>query len=131
VQKGSIMKVMEEFNIQGRQTSFYKHCPGTFGYKLEQLMADNSSTTLLGFSIKCSFISHFWQSTHHSISVLPYIAAPKLKIHCSAAVNAICAREWQNCGVRGDWWQMVIIIVLPVVCGGDTTVRWGKIGDWW
>jgi hypothetical protein len=23
---------MEEFNIQGKQTSFYKYCPGTFGY---------------------------------------------------------------------------------------------------
>jgi len=26
--------VMEEFNIQGKQTSFYKCCPGTFGYTL-------------------------------------------------------------------------------------------------
>jgi len=26
--------VMEEFNIQGKQTSFYKYCPGTFGYTL-------------------------------------------------------------------------------------------------
>jgi len=26
--------VMEEFNIQGKQTSFYKYCPGTFGYIL-------------------------------------------------------------------------------------------------
>jgi len=25
---------MEEFNIQGKQTSFYKYCPGTFGYTL-------------------------------------------------------------------------------------------------
>ena len=32
VQKGSTLKVMEEFNIQGKQTSFYKYCPGTFGY---------------------------------------------------------------------------------------------------
>ena len=32
VQKGSILKVMEEFNIQGKKTSFYKYCPGTFGY---------------------------------------------------------------------------------------------------
>ena len=34
VQKGSTLKVMEEFNIQGKQTSFYKYCPGTFGYIL-------------------------------------------------------------------------------------------------
>ena len=34
VQKGSTLKVMEEFNIQGMQTSFYKYCPGTFGYIL-------------------------------------------------------------------------------------------------
>jgi hypothetical protein len=34
VQKGSMLKVMEEFNIQGKQTSFYKYCPGTFGYSL-------------------------------------------------------------------------------------------------
>ena len=32
MQKGSTLKVMEEFNIQGKQTSFYKYCPGTFGY---------------------------------------------------------------------------------------------------
>ena len=36
VQKGSTLKVMEEFNIQDKQTSFYKYCPGTFGYTLEQ-----------------------------------------------------------------------------------------------
>ena len=34
MQKGSTLKVMEEFNIQGKQTSFYKYCPGTFGYTL-------------------------------------------------------------------------------------------------
>jgi len=34
VQKGSTLKVMEEFNIQGKQTSFYKYCPGIFGYTL-------------------------------------------------------------------------------------------------
>jgi len=34
VQKGSTLKVMEEFNIQGKQTSFDKYCPGTFGYTL-------------------------------------------------------------------------------------------------
>jgi len=34
VQKGSTLKVMEEFNIQGKQTSFYKYCPGTFRYTL-------------------------------------------------------------------------------------------------
>ena len=32
VQKRSTLKVMEEFNIQGKQISFYKYCPGTFGY---------------------------------------------------------------------------------------------------
>jgi len=34
VQKGSTLKVMEEFNFQGKQTSFYKYCPGTFEYIL-------------------------------------------------------------------------------------------------
>ena len=34
MQKGSTLKVMEEFNIQGKQISFYKYCPGTFGYTL-------------------------------------------------------------------------------------------------
>jgi hypothetical protein len=33
VQKGSTLKVMEEFNVQGKQT-YYKYCPGTFGYIL-------------------------------------------------------------------------------------------------
>jgi len=28
---------MEEFNIQGKQTSFYKYCPGTFGYTLVRI----------------------------------------------------------------------------------------------
>jgi len=26
--------VVEAFNIQSKQTSFYKYCPGTFGYTL-------------------------------------------------------------------------------------------------
>jgi len=34
MQKGSTLKVMEEFNIQEKQTSFYKYYPGTFGYIL-------------------------------------------------------------------------------------------------
>ena len=34
MQKGGTLKVMEEFNIQVKQTSFYKYCPGTFGYTL-------------------------------------------------------------------------------------------------
>ena len=34
VQKGSTLKVMEEFNIQGKQTSFHKYYPGTFEYTL-------------------------------------------------------------------------------------------------
>jgi len=34
VQNGSTLKVMEEFNIQGKQTSFYRYCPGTFVYIL-------------------------------------------------------------------------------------------------
>ena len=34
VQKVTTLKVMEEFNIQGKQTSFYKYRPGTFGYIL-------------------------------------------------------------------------------------------------
>ena len=34
VQKVSTLKVMEEFNIQGKQTSFYKSCHGNFGYTL-------------------------------------------------------------------------------------------------
>ena len=36
--KGSTLKVMEEFNIQGKQTSFYKYCPGTFGHILVLLL---------------------------------------------------------------------------------------------
>jgi len=34
VQKVSTLKVVEEFNIQAKQSSFYKYCPGTFGYIL-------------------------------------------------------------------------------------------------
>jgi len=30
--------VVEEFNIQGKQTSFYKYCPGTFGYTLVHII---------------------------------------------------------------------------------------------
>ena len=32
--------MMEEFNIQGKQTSFYKYCPGTFGYTLVYPFSD-------------------------------------------------------------------------------------------
>ena len=41
VQKGGTLKVMEEFNIQGKQTSFYKYCPGTFGYTLVLVRSRN------------------------------------------------------------------------------------------
>ena len=34
VQKGSILKVMEEFNIQSKRTTFHKKWPGTSGYTL-------------------------------------------------------------------------------------------------
>jgi hypothetical protein len=34
VQKESTLKVMEEFSIQGKHTSFYKYSPGTFGHIL-------------------------------------------------------------------------------------------------
>jgi hypothetical protein len=34
VKKGSTLKVMEEFNIQGKEISFYKYCPRTFEYIL-------------------------------------------------------------------------------------------------
>ena len=40
---------MEEFNIQGKQTSFYKYCPGTFGYTLVlQAKRYNAKTTGAG-----------------------------------------------------------------------------------
>ena len=41
MQKGSTLKVMEEFNIQVKQTSFYKYCPGTFGYILVYFVTDS------------------------------------------------------------------------------------------
>jgi hypothetical protein len=31
---------MKEFNIQGKQTSFYKYSPGTFGYTLVSINPD-------------------------------------------------------------------------------------------
>ena len=45
VQKGSTLKVMEEFNIQGKQTSFYKYSLGTFGYTLVQLLPQSQTTS--------------------------------------------------------------------------------------
>ena len=33
--------MMEEFNIQGKQTSIYKDCPGTFGYVLVNEYQEN------------------------------------------------------------------------------------------
>ena len=49
MQKGSTLKVMEEFNIQGKQTSFYKYCPGTFAYTLVlQAKRYNAKTTGAG-----------------------------------------------------------------------------------
>ena len=38
VQKGSTLKVIEEFNIEGKQTTFYNYCPGTFGYILVNIL---------------------------------------------------------------------------------------------
>jgi hypothetical protein len=44
VQKGSTLKVLEEFNIQGKQTPFYKYCPGTFGYTLVYIQVNKLSS---------------------------------------------------------------------------------------
>ena len=46
MQKGSTLKVMEEFNIQGKRTSFYKYCPGTFGYILVYYNLNDTSLYL-------------------------------------------------------------------------------------
>ena len=60
MQKGSTLKVMEEFKIQGKQTSFYKYCPGTFGYTLVEALGHQHSPTEwclfidLGFKDHCS-----------------------------------------------------------------------------
>jgi hypothetical protein len=32
VLKGNTFLVMEEFNLQSKLNSFYKYCPGSFGY---------------------------------------------------------------------------------------------------
>jgi hypothetical protein len=34
MQKWSTLKVMEEFKTHVKENSFYKYCPGTFGYTL-------------------------------------------------------------------------------------------------
>ena len=51
VQKGSTLKVMEEFNIQGKQTSFYKYCPGTIVYILVQCITLKETTLNVEFII--------------------------------------------------------------------------------
>jgi len=38
---------MEEFNIQGKQTSFYKYYPGTFGYILYYILPKHPHITKL------------------------------------------------------------------------------------
>ena len=50
VQKGSTLKVMEEFNIQCKQTSFYKYCLGTFGYILVKKNPSSMSLEVLMFT---------------------------------------------------------------------------------
>jgi hypothetical protein len=47
MQKGSTLKVMEEFNIQGKQNSFYKYCPRTFGYTLIYSLLTQKQNNLL------------------------------------------------------------------------------------
>jgi len=37
---------MKEFNIQVKQTSFYKYCPGTFGYILVKWMGQEDKVPL-------------------------------------------------------------------------------------
>ena len=58
VQKGSTLKAMEEFNIQGKQTSFYKYCPGTFGYTLVQVCRTVLSPTLEGNKLQRPNLQH-------------------------------------------------------------------------
>ena len=49
VQKGSTLKVIEEFNTQDKRTSFYKYCPGTFVLKrLSEVLGEKNVPLSLG-----------------------------------------------------------------------------------
>ena len=47
---------MEEFNIQGKQTSFHKYCPGTFGYILVDFL-NSSNLEILNRGSEPTFCS--------------------------------------------------------------------------
>ena len=39
--------MMEEYNIQGKQISFYQYCPGTFGYIIVQKENEQEKTDVM------------------------------------------------------------------------------------
>jgi len=94
VQKGSTLKVMEEFNIQGKQTSFYKYCPGTFGYTLV-------IHPLEGYVVICPTIFVYCKP-----------GSSKLKFECSAMqfglassvklLKSSCFSHWEYFGIRRE-----------------------------
>jgi hypothetical protein len=51
---------MEEFNIQGKQTPFYKYCPGTFGYTLVYAYVNVSAR-----SNECDILEAYSRYTFH------------------------------------------------------------------
>ena len=56
--------MMEEFNTQGKQTSFYNYCPGTFGYILVYLL------TATGLTHGGSSTAHIYTQTKHTTTQL-------------------------------------------------------------
>ena len=95
VQKGSTLKVIEEFNIQGKQTSFYKYCPGTFGYTLLYLFIDcifwTEHTSLSKLELSCIIIitnyyyMYFIVKNHSVLCLL--LSNDKFYIHFSGSLE--------------------------------------------
>ena len=65
--KGGTLKVMEELNIQGKQTSFYKYCPGTLEFIL--VISSHQCPSLTSGL----FPSGFATKTFYTLLFSPYV----------------------------------------------------------
>jgi hypothetical protein len=91
---------MEEFNIQGKQTPFYKHCPVTFGYSL--VFFDNlqyrQEPHLRGkpFFLSCSGFAIFYMRLLGSVKATFFGLSHKFTLFDGNAILKQCRKESKN-----------------------------------
>ena len=110
VQKGSTLKMMEEFNIQGKQTSFHKYCPGTFGYTLVQTSYGHVFCVFCSCSImelisrRLLTLLHICVRTYTPLLWQLYVFYARVCVCvCMYVCVCVCVCVWHEMRISAGW----------------------------